>query len=73
MSKDDRDYSNGEIIVHWRPELCVHCQACIQGLPQVFDLAKRPWVSMDGATTDEIKAQVGACPSGALTCSEVSE
>lgn len=66
MSKDDRDYSNGEITVEWRPDKCVHCKVCVDGLPQVFNIDARPWVNMQAATTDEIKKQVEACPSGAL-------
>lgn len=66
MSDPTRVYTNGEINVEWRPERCVHCEACIHGLPQVFNLEKRPWVNMQAATTDEIKAQVERCPDGAL-------
>jgi putative redox protein len=64
---NDRDYSNGEIVVHWRPDKCVHCEACIHGLPEVFDLNKRPWVNMSGAMTARIVEQVAKCPEGALT------
>lgn len=67
MSADNRDYSNGEITVEWRPDKCVHCQACVNGLPQVFNIHARPWVNMQAATTAEIKTQVEACPSGALS------
>lgn len=67
MSQPTRVYSNGEISVEWRPELCIHCQACINGLPQVFDLNKRPWVNIHGATTEEIRKQVTECPSAALS------
>lgn len=67
MGNPTRSYSNGEITVDWRPELCVHCEACVTGLPQVFDLSKRPWVNMSGATTEEIKTQVAECPDAALS------
>lgn len=62
-----REYNNGEIKVFWRQPLCTHCQACITGLPEVFDLTTKPWVNMNGATTEQIIAQVEQCPSGALT------
>ena len=65
-----RSYSNGEITVEWRDKLCRHCKACITGLPQVFDLEKRPWVNIHGATTQEIVEQVSKCPSGALAIKE---
>lgn len=67
MSAPTRTYTNGEITVEWRPELCIHCQACITGLPKVFDLTRRPWVDMTAATTEEIRTQVAACPSRALS------
>lgn len=69
MDKPTRTYTNGEITVEWRPELCVHCEACITGLPQVFDLSKRPWVNIHGATSEQIVKQVSECPDGALSIS----
>jgi len=66
MSAPTRTYSNGEISVEWRPELCTHCEACFKGLPTVFDPKKRPWVNMQGASSGDIKRQVSECPSGAL-------
>ncbi|HET6991739.1 MAG TPA: (4Fe-4S)-binding protein [Bacteroidia bacterium] len=63
----DKIYTNGEISVLWKKELCKHSAICFRGLPQVFDPRKRPWVMMDGASTEEIVAQVGKCPSGALS------
>jgi uncharacterized Fe-S cluster protein YjdI len=60
-------YSNGEVTVVWKPDLCAHSTLCFQGLPAVFDPRERPWVRMAGATTDEIIRQVDACPSGALS------
>jgi uncharacterized Fe-S cluster protein YjdI len=40
---------------------------CFRGLPQVFNPKKRPWVNIEGATTQEIVKQVKQCPSGALS------
>lgn len=62
-----REYTNSELTVLWDSDLCTHCKACIEGLPEVFDLSKRPWVNMQGATTEAIRNQVLDCPSGALT------
>lgn len=67
MTTPTRSYTNGTITVDWRPELCVHCQACINGLPEVFDLNKRPWVNIHGATSERIVEQVKQCPDGALS------
>ena len=67
MSKPTRTYSNGEITVEWRPELCTHCGNCMNGLPLVFNPARKPWVDMRRATTGQIENQVRQCPSGALS------
>ena len=62
-----RRYSNGEVTVIWQPDLCVHAGNCARGLPRVFNPRRRPWVDATAATTAEIVAQVGKCPSGALS------
>jgi uncharacterized Fe-S cluster protein YjdI len=61
-----REYGTDEVVVEWRPELCVHSGNCARGLPLVFDPKRRPWVDAHAATADEIEAQVARCPSGAL-------
>lgn len=63
-------YSNGDLTVVWRPDLCTHSGNCVRGLPQVFNLKQKPWVNAHGATNAEIRAQVAQCPSGALTIEE---
>lgn len=65
-AKPTREYSNGEIVVEWRPELCIHCESCKLGLPNVFNPEARPWVNINGATSEEIENQVKQCPSAAL-------
>jgi uncharacterized Fe-S cluster protein YjdI len=67
MEEEGKIYTNGEISVLWKKELCQHSAICFRGLSKVFDPRKRPWVMMDGATSAEIVDQVGKCPSGALS------
>ena len=45
---------------------CVHIGECLRRLPEVFELRRRPWISTEGASADEIAAVVERCPSGAL-------
>jgi uncharacterized Fe-S cluster protein YjdI len=62
-----KDYSNGEITVTWRPELCQHSTRCWKGLINVFDPRKKPWINMNGDSSARIIEQVKKCPSGALS------
>ncbi len=62
-----KEYSNEDITVVWKPRSCIHSKKCWKELLQVFDPRKKPWVNMEGATTAEIKTQIEACPSGALS------
>ncbi|MCD7899285.1 MAG: (4Fe-4S)-binding protein [Bacteroides sp.] len=63
----EKKYSNGEITVSWKPELCIHAGNCVQMLPQVYKPRERPWVQIQNATTEELINQVNQCPSGALS------
>ena len=67
MMSKEKEYTNGEVTVVWKPELCIHSANCVKGLPGVFDTNKRPWINANGATTTEIIDQVKKCPSGALS------
>jgi uncharacterized Fe-S cluster protein YjdI len=59
-------YSNGEVTVFWRSDLCIHSANCLIELPDVFDSGKRPWINIKGASTEEIIRTVNTCPSRAL-------
>jgi uncharacterized Fe-S cluster protein YjdI len=60
-------YTNGKITVTYDPKVCTHAARCVKGLASVFDAARKPWIDVDGASAEQIAAQVGKCPSGALT------
>lgn len=63
----EKKYSNGEVTIVWKPEMCIHSALCVNGLPGVFDTGKKPWINAEGASTQAIIDQVSKCPSGALS------
>lgn len=67
MSQKTFKYSNGEVTIVWKPELCIHSGNCVRGLPEVFKPREKPWINATGASTEKIIDQVGKCPSGALS------
>ncbi len=69
----EKQYSNGDITVTWKPDVCIHSTLCWRGLVSVFNPRNRPWINMDGADTEAIIAQVEKCPSGALSWHRNSE
>jgi len=65
--ENQKKYTNDEITVIWKPDICIHSGNCVRGLGNVFNPKDRPWIKMYSATTDEIIQAVNNCPSGALT------
>lgn len=61
-----KDYSREGLTVHWDPQVCMHSEVCVKGLPSVFRPSEQPWIDVDGAPVEDIVATVDACPSGAL-------
>ncbi len=62
-----KEYSNGELTIVWKPKTCIHAAVCVQTLPRVYNPAAKPWITIENATTEELKAQIDRCPSGALS------
>lgn len=63
----ERKYSNADITVYWKPGACIHASYCYRELIEVFDPGRRPWVDMNGSTTDKIIEVINLCPTEALT------
>lgn len=65
--KIKKKYSNGEVTVVWQPHMCIHSEICFNGLPDVFNPNRRPWVDAEASDTETIVTQIKRCPSGALS------
>ena len=67
MKSPLQEYKNDAIIVRFDPKICIHSGVCVRGLRAVFDIDKRPWVNVEGASAEAIAEQIKRCPSGALS------
>lgn len=64
---EQKEYSNGEITIVWKPETCRHSGQCVKSLPEVYRPNEKPWIKIEKASTIELIDQIGKCPSGALS------
>ena len=62
-----KEYTNGELTIIWKPTICIHSKECVKRLPQVYHQYERPWIKAENASVEELKEQIKACPSGALS------
>ncbi len=67
MPKETFRYTNAEVTVVWKPKACIHSTLCWKGLIEVFNPKEKPWIKMNGSSTEKIIEQVRKCPSGALS------
>ena len=66
MSEKRFSYKSDSIEVTYASKLCIHAAECANGLPEVFDPNKKPWVDPSGAEVQKIVDVIEKCPSGAL-------
>ena len=43
-----KEYTNGEITIVWKPDLCTHSCICVNTLPKVYKPSERPWIQKEG-------------------------
>lgn len=67
MNEIIKNYDNGELTVVWKPAKCIHAAECVKALPKVYNPKEKPWIKIENASSDELKAQIAKCPSGALS------
>lgn len=59
-------YEGPGIAVSYEAARCLHAAECVRGLPEVFNVDRRPWVAPAAASPDRVAEVVERCPSGAL-------
>lgn len=62
-----KEYSNGDLTIVWKPQKCIRAGICVKTLPKVYNPNAKPWIAIENASSEALKAQVSKCPSGALT------
>lgn len=67
MEKKVIEYKTQDLTIFWQPDICQHAGVCTKTLPRVYNVKERPWVKPENATTEELIAQIDACPSAALS------
>jgi predicted GNAT family acetyltransferase/uncharacterized Fe-S cluster protein YjdI len=67
MEKYEYTHPSGKLTVIWQQKKCFHSGICVKTLPQVYDPKARPWVKPEYAAVEQLKEQIGKCPSGALS------
>lgn len=62
-------YTGKRLSIHDNRGICAHAGVCTDKLNNVFRMKMEPWIDPDQASTEEIKAVIDKCPSGALSYS----
>jgi uncharacterized Fe-S cluster protein YjdI/CDGSH-type Zn-finger protein len=63
---DARAYTGPDVTVFYDRGRCLHFAECVRGLPEVFDVDKRPWIQPQNDSAEQVAEVVRRCPSGAL-------
>ncbi|MGH3089098.1 MAG: CDGSH iron-sulfur domain-containing protein [Rubrobacteraceae bacterium] len=61
-----KEYRSEGITVTFDAGRCIHSEECVHGLPEVFDVGRRPWIQPKNAAPDTVSNVVMRCPTGAL-------
>jgi uncharacterized Fe-S cluster protein YjdI len=55
-----------DVTVFYDRGRCLHFAECVLGLPEVFDVKKRPWIQPQNASAEQVAEVMRRCPSAAL-------
>ncbi len=66
METKTHAYEGTDATVTWDKKRCIHFEACVHGLPDVFDPNGRPWIKPDEADDNALLNVIQQCPTGAL-------
>ena len=67
MGRKLHTYKGAHVEVTYDAGRCIHAARCVQGLPEVFDPERRPWIEPDRAPDSAALVRtIEACPTGAL-------
>lgn len=66
-----KTYATDGLNIIWKPDLCQHAGVCVRTLPDVYRPKEKPWIRPENASVEELMAQIGRCPSGALSYEKI--
>jgi uncharacterized Fe-S cluster protein YjdI len=62
-----KEYKKEDLTIVWKPKTCIHSEECVKRLPKVYRPDNKPWIQPENASIEDLKKQINACPSGALS------
>ncbi len=65
-----KEYPKDNFTIVWQPKKCIHAGVCVRTLPKVYNPKEKRWITAENASVEELKKQIDACPSGALSYRE---
>lgn len=61
------EYSNGELTIVWKPEVCIHAGICAEIFSEPCQPQEEALVNVESTTRERLISLINKCPSGALT------
>lgn len=73
MKSEVRHYRGNGASVTFDSQRCIHAEVCVRGMPEVFDVSRRPWILPDVGDPKRLERVVLGCPTGALRMAPPSD